>query len=467
MVSLKFFGGIQEIGGNKILLEEKDTSILLDFGMGFREYGHYFEEYLKPRTANGFGDYLELGLIPWIEGVYRKDLLNIQGVKPHEEPAVKGVLLSHMHLDHAAFVSFLDQRIPVYCSRPSGAIAQALTECGQRSLHTEIYDFKERPLLNTRCSSTCREFDFMNPEEEYTIGDVQVKAFSVDHSIPGSFAYLVHAPGGTVLYTGDLRLHGTHGDLTRHFIEKMSGEDIDVMVCEGTNIDSEEKTTEEEVEQNCSDAVSKASQLVVADFACKDLARLNTFLKVARENERKLVICFKDAHLYQLLHGFVSDVPSISDEDILLFRPKKGSGLYRSQDYDKWERTFLNLANTVDAGYIRENQDKVVLCAGFYDMNHLIDMKPNPGSIYVHSSSEAFNEEMRIDEERLANWLDYFGMGKYHFHASGHAGHSDLKEIVEKVDPEKLIPIHTENPESFKKMSVDVILAGKGGKIEV
>ena len=35
MTSLTFYGGVNEIGGNKILLEDKDTKVFLDFGKGF------------------------------------------------------------------------------------------------------------------------------------------------------------------------------------------------------------------------------------------------------------------------------------------------------------------------------------------------------------------------------------------------------------------------------------------------
>ena len=32
---LTCFGGVGEIGGNKVLLEDNDTKVLLDFGAGF------------------------------------------------------------------------------------------------------------------------------------------------------------------------------------------------------------------------------------------------------------------------------------------------------------------------------------------------------------------------------------------------------------------------------------------------
>ena len=114
VVKLTFYGGIEEIGGNKILLESEGTKIFLDFGMSFSRRELYFEEYLMPRSANGIGDFLEMGLLPDISGVYRDDLLEHIGRKP-QHPEVQAVVLSHAHADHANYISFLHKDIPVYC----------------------------------------------------------------------------------------------------------------------------------------------------------------------------------------------------------------------------------------------------------------------------------------------------------------------------------------------------------------
>jgi len=42
MVKLIFYGGVNEIGGNKILLEDKGTKIFLDFGQSFAFGAEYF-----------------------------------------------------------------------------------------------------------------------------------------------------------------------------------------------------------------------------------------------------------------------------------------------------------------------------------------------------------------------------------------------------------------------------------------
>jgi len=57
-VKLSFYGGVNEIGGNKFLLEDDDTKVFLDFGKSFSRYGEYFEEYLKPRVSCGLGDFV-------------------------------------------------------------------------------------------------------------------------------------------------------------------------------------------------------------------------------------------------------------------------------------------------------------------------------------------------------------------------------------------------------------------------
>jgi len=44
MTSITCFGGVNEIGGNKILVEDKKTRIFLDFGQSFSLLDNYFVE---------------------------------------------------------------------------------------------------------------------------------------------------------------------------------------------------------------------------------------------------------------------------------------------------------------------------------------------------------------------------------------------------------------------------------------
>ena len=53
MAKLTFYGGVNEIGGNKILLEDDERRLLLDFGFPYQKYKGLYEEYLKPRGGAG------------------------------------------------------------------------------------------------------------------------------------------------------------------------------------------------------------------------------------------------------------------------------------------------------------------------------------------------------------------------------------------------------------------------------
>ncbi|KKM92938.1 hypothetical protein LCGC14_1213400 [marine sediment metagenome] len=73
MTSLTFHGGISTIGGNCVIVEESNTRIMLDNDMCFSGEGAYYKDFLSPRTNNDLRDYLKLGLIPEIPGIYGKE----------------------------------------------------------------------------------------------------------------------------------------------------------------------------------------------------------------------------------------------------------------------------------------------------------------------------------------------------------------------------------------------------------
>jgi len=428
--------------------------------MSFSKHGMFFEEYLKPRySCAGLKDLLELKLLHFMDGIYREDLLRLIEKKPHSEPCIDEVLLSHIHQDHSAYISLLDERIPISCSEISRSYAKAILEAGRRSLETEVYNFKKRPLIDKKCAPTPRIFNIRGTEKPFKIGSIEIKPFAVDHSVPGAMAFIIHTSDKTLIYTGDLRLHGIRGKLTQKLIDEAASEEVDVMLCEGTRIAEEESRSEIYVAESANNVITKCEHLVVADFAYKDLDRFMTFYNLARKNDRKIVISKRHAYLLEELHNvpeLKEGIPEVTDENILIYIDRKDTGRFEQSDYDNWERKFLDMANAVKADWIHENEAEVLVCLTFLDVNELIDINPNPGSIYVHSTSEPHNEEEIIDEQRLNNWIDFFHLEKYHFHCSGHASGREIQEMIQTINPKELMPIHTKQPELFEKMHDNV-----------
>ena len=471
MTSLTFYGGVNEIGGSKILLQDNCTKIFLDFGMGFGTRGKFFEEFLTPRTANGIGDFLVTGLLPDIKGVYRDDLLIHHG-RSAEEPDIDAVILSHAHADHANYISFLHEDIPIHCGETAKLILEAVEEQSKRNIENEVLNFKTRPLFRKdyRKPPVERTLNTFRTGDKLKIGSLEIEPVHVDHSVPGAYGFIIHTSAGAVIYTGDLRLHGNNPQMTNDFVERARESKPVAMITEGTRIDVEkDNSTEKTVYDTAGKIVSDSRGLVIADFNFKDVDRFRTFYKIAMESGRKMVIGFKHACF---LERYASDkklnVPGSTGENIMILKQKLGTGTYADSDYSNYKfiKDRLNYPNLITADEIRENEQDYILVLNFWYFNNLVDLKPKKGA-YIHSLSEPFNEEMEISFERMKNWLDHFNLEFYQAHCSGHAPRSELLEIIRKINPKKLYPVHTEHPEIFAKYFDNVVIVEKNRKFDI
>src|SRR2546430_17402486 len=110
MVQVDLLGGIGEIGGNKFLVEDSDSRILLDFGMSLGTTGQFFSEpFLSPRDRQGM---VTLGILPDIHGLYRDE----------DTPPIEAVVLSSTHADHSMGISPLNRKLPVHCGETTRSI---------------------------------------------------------------------------------------------------------------------------------------------------------------------------------------------------------------------------------------------------------------------------------------------------------------------------------------------------------
>ena len=256
MTSLTFYGGVNEIGGNKILLEDKDTRVFLDFGKGFSRRAKFFEEFINPRVANGIEDFLTMGLLPDIKGLYRDDLMKM-AEREILEPDVDAVLLSHAHSDHADYISFLHEKIPIYMGETCHLILQAIEERSNRQIEREILSYRERP-YNRKDEPIKRKINTFRTGDKFKIGSLEIEPIHVDHSVPGAYGFIIYTSEGPIGYTGDIRLHGTVPQMTRDFIERAKNEKLIALIMEGTRIADDPKEESEEL-------VSKESRKIVSN----------------------------------------------------------------------------------------------------------------------------------------------------------------------------------------------------------
>ena len=471
MTSLIFYGGINEIGGNKILIETAKSRVWLDFGLSFHKQGLYYDEWTNPRKYNGLTDYFELGLLPQVKGLYRSDFLKKSGVK-EQKLEHDAVFLSHAHADHANDIEFLHKDIEIHCGETAKLIMKSLEETGgcEYLSYTEQFTglhYKKNPPKE-------RKINTFRTGNKIKVKDITIEPIHVDHSMPGSYGMLAYADGKTIAYTGDIRLHGARGDLTRDFVNKCIKEKVDVMLCEGTRIDGKPSMTESQVKEKLKQFVLETKGACFVNFPIRDTDRLRTFYEVAKETDKKLVISLKQTHLIKTLESDKNlKLPSL--KELLIYVKRKRDGLITEgaefEEYQKeyaiWEREFINTHNSVTYKDINKMQKDILFYCYFFSLGELIDIKPIPKSSYIHSLCEPFNEEMNIDFERVKNWLDHFGLEFKHAHASGHAGKDDIKEIVQIINAKKVVPIHTEHAEVFREFGENIKIINPTGSIKI
>jgi len=439
--SLTFFGGANEIGGNKVLLQDKDVKVFFDFGMSFalkRQY--YSPPFLSPRSEKSLQ---ELGILPKIEGIYRFD---------EKAPEIDAVFISHGHMDHSAYLSFISREIPVYCGETTEIVLQALSEMRRADLEFDVEGINFKPF---RTGDTV------------TIGHLKIEPVHVDHSVPGAYGFIVYASSGAVVYTGDFRAHGAKPEMTHEFVDKAREAESVAVVTEATNMTNASVSSEVEVESKLNSIVGQADGVVLADFAYTDVDRLNSFYRIAKKSQRCLAVSLRQAHLMDALRRDKGlSLPDLSDESMLIFRKSK-------KKYDWWESQIMENypEKIVDVFEVSKRQCKAVLAMSFYDLEELVEIKPEAGSCYILSASEPFNEEMEIDFERLINWLRHYGLPQYHAHVSGHIMPLQLKTILKEVEARNVFPIHTENAGLFAKfmrgLKSQIVLAEKGKEYKI
>ena len=524
MARFTFYSGINEIGGNKILLEDRDQRLFLDFGFPYKRHKLFYEEYLKPRGGAGLLDPLAMGLIPPLEGIYRDDLVT-SGLWQQFQDAIlyrkleqlDGVLLSHAHLDHSGHISFLRDNVPIYTTITTAFIAKAMQDSGKSDFDQQVCyfnptmrecptDWKQAAFLASSSAKQQRQFCIADTDREALSPEAiqfwnrgfwektakqkelvscplsghsgcsfNLRCFPVDHSIPGACAWGIETSSGWFIYSGDLRLHGKRAELTQRFIEEAARLHPKVLVLEGTNVLRETNVAEREVYENGIKAIANSSSLVIADFSPRDVDRLLTFLQIARDTGRKLAILPKDAYLLKTMRLLEPEIPDIAQEGSLFIYQETTA----SRSPAHWLRNIFREydSKTVLANDVKSAQDQFILCFSFFDLNELPSICPKPGGLYVYSSSEPHDEEQEIDFRRLHNWLKRyefrgFGLpvesnsewqipdGEKGLHASGHACGSDLLKIAQEIRPEVLIPVHSEHPNFYTERL-------QGGSIDV
>lgn len=521
MVKISFHGGVNEIGGNKILLDDGETRIFLDFGMSFGIENDYFDQpFISPQN---YMDLSLIGAIPDVAGIYKNagikamyDDKGFVGVYGELEPrSVNAFLFSHAHLDHIGYIGALRLDIPFYGSNITKRFLELRRDISEN--WSNKYDLDQ--------------FKGMEDGETVRIGSAEVKHILVDHSIPGSSAFIISMGSLNIGYTGDLRLHGRRPELTENFMREAKNAKLDYLLCEGTRItttgknedlfekeaESHSLLSESAVQSKMKTILSENKGLIIYDASPADLDRMEMIVQLARESGRKVLLDTKKSYIAQGINCDFKYYPSLwqFDSCMLLLPRKKETELKpkdddpskpkrKSKDLERelekeslrqvWEEypnLFIEARDSGRTAFVKDimsvfdalpenlcmprivwgkqreeierHKDELLIYTSSGPLTMMHIGKGISGT-YVYGKAEPFSEEMEISFRKLTNWTKLFGMEIEYAHTSGHANRDDLERIVKTIAPKHLIPIHTTQADLFKTMHDSVILLDGNGE---
>ncbi|MCD6449471.1 MAG: ribonuclease J [Thermotogaceae bacterium] len=512
--------GHSTIGGNKISVCSKNGECaLLDFGMNFQSWGEYFEEFINPRTGKALHDIIKLNLAPEIP-IYREDLAFDNFAY---DGRYKFLFISHAHADHCGLIGLISEELPIVATPETLSIVITDSEVRRSNVWNKFYgkrfikpkdsfirgDLKHsdrsKDALIKRTVAGIKDVDkteFADKTEFVDINAVwdEMRIFKVYHSVIGASAIALKVDNFWVVYTGDLRSGPDKNEQaywleslgerrlklsqrTKEFINEVKDLHPMVLIVEGTRVTREgggANTTERDVFENAMELVIKHKGVVLVDYPIRHLERVLTFIRVAQESGRYFVMFPKD-FLYLEDLGKFEPAWKLTEEEkkaIKIFHPGVLTYTKREKEFLK---TVIDEGNLITPYDINSNPSKYILSMGYWKIPNILDFDEDvlKNSIYIHSTSEAYTEEQQIDAKRFRNWLKRFNIRPSgiefkedeviftkDFHASGHISPEALENLINTLNPEFIIPVHTLNKGWFEMRWEKKVITERNVSIE-
>ena len=341
------------------------------------------------------------------------------------------LLITHYHGDHIGCINKIPIEVPIYIGKVGREIQLVLSE------HLASVDDLHKDII-----ARLQEAHTITAGEPFEIGPFKIMPVTIDHSAFDAYAFKIEADGVSAFHTGDFRTHGFRSGRLPKTIEQYVGK-VDYVVCEGTNVSRPDATSKSERQlQKEFEAQFRQSKGNVIYVSSTNIDRIFALYHAALRTGRKFIV---DRYQKKIMDVVVeqehiwnkSKLYRYGEEEPMELKYEYGTGEFLLTDKFK---------------YLLDKVGYVLIARANPRFDNLVSHIPCEKKKYLSMWEGYVKKELDAYNEKLAASLSD---GYTLMHTSGHCDIKSMREFFCMLQPQGIIPIHTDNPEAFGKLFCD------------
>lgn len=424
MIEIASVGGYNEVGKNMTAVKVDDEVIILDVGL-YLPAVVGFEDEQNFMTSD---EMIKIGAVPDDNKI--KDWW----------PKVKGIIISHCHLDHSGSAPYLcdKYKAPIYGTPFTMEVLKRILKDKEIKLENKLVSAKFG--------------------EKFKITkNIECELINVTHSTLQTAIVVLFTKYGIIAYANDFKLDETPvlGKVTNY--ESLKNlKDVKVLIMDSLYSGTKEKTPSEKKAREMLKEIlfnkeHKGRAIFITTFS-SHLARLKSIAEFGKEINRKVVFFGRSLNKY-VDAGESLNLVKYNVESH--FWPRRVSKKLR--EIEKEGRGKYLVVCTGNQGEPKSVLSKIV--NKFYPFEFI----PNDVVIF---SCHTIPTEVSINNRRLIEEkLEAYKVKIYKdVHQSGHAGGEDMKTLISLLNPKHVIPTHGDHDKLIHLSNIAVDMGYVYGK---